>query len=236
MFSLPFQQTARCVRDYGEELTEEEREAIATVLDYELLPEAYEELTADPVKSTYHAQGTKELLAYFSVWFQQFLKHPVCYLEATWNQNYYLFAPDIDNIVYNRDCYVGEENAAGTGFEDEIRFEVPEGMRGLATIAVSWYTLLTRLPVIGMLNNVAFYVILMFCLLLFMGQDHVGKKAFVMLPMLMSFLFVVLAPQIQNQPRYAFPIIYAMPVTIGFYLWTIRKKKWEDSNIGNRNV
>ena len=236
MFSLPFQQTARYVRDYGEEVTEEEREAIAAVLDYELLPEAYEELTADPVKSTYHAQGTKELLAYFSVWFQQFLKHPVCYLEATWNQNYYLFAPDIDNIVYNRDCYVGEENAAGTGFEDEIRFEVPEGMRGLATIAVSWYTLLTRLPVIGMLNNVAFYVILMFCLLLFMGQDHVGKKAFVMLPMLMSFLFVVLVPQIQNQPRYAFPIIYAMPVTIGFYLWTIRKKKWEDSNIGNRNV
>ena len=236
MFSLPFQQTARYVRDYGEEVTEEEREAIAAVLDYELLPEAYEELTADPVKSTYHAQGTKELLAYFSVWFQQFLKHPVCYLEATWNQNYYLFAPDIDNIVYNRDCYVGEENAAGTGFGDEIRFEVPEGMRGLATVAVSWYTLLTRLPVIGMLNNVAFYVMLMFCLLLFMRQDHVGKKAFVMLPLLMSFLFVILAPQIQNQPRYAFPIIYAMPVTVGFYLWTIQKKKRENGNMENRNV
>ena len=90
MFSLPFQQTARYVRDYGDEVTQEEREAIAAVLNYELLSEAYEELTADPVKSTYHAQGTKELLNYFSVWFRQFLKHPVCYLEATWNQNYYL--------------------------------------------------------------------------------------------------------------------------------------------------
>lgn len=223
MFSLPFQQTARYVRDYGDEVTQEEREAIAAVLNYELLPEAYEELTADPVKSTYHAQETKELLNYFSVWFRQFLKHPVCYLEATWNQNYYLFAPDIDNIVYNRDCYSGEEIVPGTGFDEKIRFYVPEQMHGLATIAVSWYTLLTRLPVVGMLNNVAFYVILMFCLLLFMVHDRMGKKIFVMLPLLMSFLFVILAPQIQNQPRYAFPIIYTIPAVTGFYIWVIRK-------------
>lgn len=223
MFSLPFQQTARYVRDYGDEVTQEEREAIAAVLNYELLPEAYEELTVDPVKSTYHAQETKELLNYFSVWFRQFLKHPVCYLEATWNQNYYLFAPDIDNIVYNRDCYSGEEIVPGTGFDEKIRFYVPEQMHGLATIAVSWYTLLTRLPVVGMLNNVAFYVILMFCLLLFMVHDRMGKKIFVMLPLLMSFLFVILAPQIQNQPRYAFPIIYTIPAVTGFYIWVIRK-------------
>lgn len=223
MFSLPFQQTARYVRDYGDEVTQEEREAIAAVLNYELLSEAYEELTADPVKSTYHAQGTKELLNYFSVWFRQFLKHPVCYLEATWNQNYYLFAPDIDNIVYNRDCYSGEEIVPGTGFDEKIQFYVPEQMHGLATIAVSWYTLLTRLPVVGMLNNVAFYVILMFCLLLFMVHDRMEKKIFVMLPLLMSFLFVILAPQIQNQPRYAFPIIYTIPAVTGFYIWVIRK-------------
>ena len=232
MFSLPFQQTARYVRDYGEEITEEERDAIAAVLNYELLPEAYEELTADPVKSTYHAQGTKELLNYFSVWFRQFLKHPVCYLEATWNQNYYLFAPDIDNIVYNKDCYAGETIGDGTGFKEEIRFEVPERMQGLASIAVGWYTLLTRLPVIGMLNNVAFYVILMFCILLFMLHDRVGRRMFVMAPLLMSFLFVILAPQIQNQPRYAFPIIYAMPSVAGFYLWTIRGKQKNGSLAG----
>ena len=90
---------------------------------------------------------------------------------------------------------------------------------------MSWYTLLTRLPVIGMLNNVAFYVILMFCLLLFMLNDRSGKRMFVMVPLLMSFVFVILAPQIQNQPRYAFPIIYAMPSVVGFYLWMVRGKQ-----------
>ena len=29
--------------------------------------------------------------------------------------------------------------------------------------------------------------------------------------------FIIASPQIQNQPRYAFPIIYAMPILIAFY-------------------
>lgn len=225
MFSLPFQQTARYVRDFGDEVTPEEKEAIAAVLNYELLPEAYEELTSDPVKSTYHGEGTDDLIEYFSVWLRQFFKHPVCYLEATWNQNYYIFAPNVDNIVYNKDCYAGETIVNGTNFSEEIKFDVPEWMRGLASIAVSWYALLTRLPVIGMFSNVAFYVILMFCMLLFMVNERIGKKMFVMLPLLMSFLFVILAPQIQNQPRYAFPIIYTMPAVVGFYIWAVRGAK-----------
>ena len=50
-----------------------------------------------------------------------------------------------------------------------------------------------------------------------------NKKAFVvMLPALISFLFVLLAPQIQGQPRYAFPIIYTMPLMIAFYQKTER--------------
>ncbi len=43
-----------------------------------------------------------------------------------------------------------------------------------------------------------------------------------MLPALISFLFVLLAPQIQGQPRYAFPIIYTMPLMIAFYQKTER--------------
>lgn len=50
MFSLPFQQTARYVKEYGDEISEEEREIIAKVLDYDSLAEIYEPMTADPVK------------------------------------------------------------------------------------------------------------------------------------------------------------------------------------------
>ena len=51
MFSLPFQQTARYVKNTGDEISEEEREIIAKVLDYDSLAEIYEPMTADPVKN-----------------------------------------------------------------------------------------------------------------------------------------------------------------------------------------
>lgn len=217
MLSLPFQQTARYVRDYGDEVTEEEKEAIARVLDYDKIPKVYLELTADPVKTTFHVDTNEELLAYFKVWFQQFLKHPLCYIEATWNQNYYVFAPDIDNIVYNKDCNVGEEIMWDIGILDQINFEVPGFMQGICAIMVSYYSLLSRLPVIGLLNNVAFYMILLFVMFIFMLKDQCRKELLIMLPLCLSFLIILAAPQIQNQPRYAFPIIYAMPTVVAFF-------------------
>ncbi len=225
MFSLPFQQTARYVKQYGEEIPEEEKAVIAKVLNYDALPEIYSPLTADPVKTTYHAENTREVLDYFKVWMKQFLRHPLCYLEATWNQNYYVFAPNVDNIVYNKNCYVGAELFWNSEFYDNIHFEIPEGMPGLDQIAVSFYSLLTRLPIIGMLNNVAFYIILMFVILFFMLRDKMHRELFAMVPLLISFLFILMAPQIQDQPRYAFPIIYAMPSVIALYISAAQQKE-----------
>ena len=89
MLSVPFQQTARYVRDYADEVTEEERDAIDRVLDSDTIGEVDDPNISDPVKKTFNEDADSEdLKAYFKVWFQMFLKHPVCYIEATLN-NYY---------------------------------------------------------------------------------------------------------------------------------------------------
>lgn len=225
MLSLPFQQTARYVRDFGDEVTEEEREVIDAVLDYEKLPTAYMELTADPVKTTYHAETTEDLLAYFKVWFTQFFKHPLCYLEATWNQNYYIFAPNIDNIVYNKDCTVAYEIMNEMGMQEQIEFKVPEKMHGICTIMVSYYSLLTRMPIIGLLNNVAFYIIMLFVITFFFLKDGHRKALWILMPLWLTFFIIIASPQIQNQPRYAFPIIYSMPVVVAFFMNNKRKQE-----------
>lgn len=224
MFSLPFQQTARYVRDHGAEISEEEAQVIGRVLNYDRLPAIYSELTSDPVKTTYHAKSTRELVDYFGVWFKQFLKHPICYIEAVWNQNYYIFSPNIDNIVYNKDCHVGEEIKKDSGLFDVVYFEGPKCMNGVADIMVSYYSLLTRFPIIGMLSNVAFYIMLMFVFILYMVHDRFRKELLVMFPLFVSFITILLAPQIQYQPRYAFPVIYAMPSVVSFYCYTINIK------------
>ena len=46
-----------------------------------------------------------------------------------------------------------------------------------------------------------------------------------MLPLILSFLIILMAPQIQDQPRYAFPVIYAMPSVTAFYLSGCRRKE-----------
>lgn len=217
MLSLPFQQTARYVRDYGDDVTEEEKEVIGKVLDYNKIADVYMELTSDPVKTTYHAESTNDLIAYFKVWFKQFWKHPLCYVEATWNQNYYLFAPNIDNIVYNKDCTIAHEIMEQMGMQEQISFHVPEKMNGICSIMVSYYTLLHRLPVIGMLSNVGFYIILLWMITFFFLKDGRKRELWLLLPLWLTFLIIIASPQIQNQPRYAFPIIYAMPILIAYY-------------------
>ena len=217
MFSLPFQQTARYVKEYGDEISEEEREIIAKVLDYDSLAEIYEPMTADPVKTTYRSGSAGDLTAYFKVWLKEFFRHPLCYVEATWNQNYYVFAPYVDNVVYNKNCLVGSELEYDKEYYSWLNFQIPEKMEGVSNVTVKLYSLLTTAPVIGMFSNVAFYVILMFVLLHFIRLEKNKRAFFVMLPAVISFLFVLLAPQIQGQPRYAFPIIYTMPLMIAFY-------------------
>ena len=226
MFSLPFQQTARFVRDYGDEISDDDKEIIAKVLDYDNLPELYSEMTADPVKTTYHAQSNKELLDYFSVWLKEFLMHPLCYVEATWNQNYYIFMPDIDNIVYNQDCYFGSATYQDIDFDKYIGFYIPPALEGASQTICSWYKMLNELPIIGRLNNVAFYIMLMFTVLLFTKHDYKmmnREYLIVFMPCMISFIFILLAPLIQNQPRYAFPIIYSMPLLMAYNINTCKK-------------
>lgn len=78
VFSIPFQQTARYLRDAGDDVTPEEKEAISAILDYDNLAERYNPNLSDPVKATYNTDaGTDELLAYFEAWFQMLLRHRI---------------------------------------------------------------------------------------------------------------------------------------------------------------
>lgn len=88
VLSIPFQQTARYVRDYGNEISEEDAEILSRVLDYEKLAELYDPITSDPVKYTYHGETAEDLADYFGVWFRQLLKHPGNAVEATMNNVY----------------------------------------------------------------------------------------------------------------------------------------------------
>ncbi len=98
--SLPFQQTALYVKEYGNELTQEEHGIINAVLPVDEIAGLYVADRADNVKFKYKQSATgEELTDYFLLWLRQFFKHPDVYLKA-------FFA--ITDGYY----YVGSERAA----------------------------------------------------------------------------------------------------------------------------
>ena len=219
--SLPFQQTARYVKEYGNEVTEEEREAIDAVLPIDKLADAYDPRIADPVKGMYRENDSK-LVPYFKVWFAQFLKHPLCYVSATWAQNHYLFMPEADNVMLYTDL-----DTAPYG----ERFSSLNGLFGrvdkLATLRkwiVKEFELLHRVPLVRWLGNVSFwFYVLLFATVLsaaFLADD------FLLLALSwFSVVFVILGPVIQLHPRYMFPVVYVMPVTVLFMMYRIRGRQ-----------
>ena len=88
--SIPLQQTARYVRDFGGEVTDTEREAIDRVVQYSALADTYDLNLADPVKSYINREEATgaDRQAYLKVWAAQTLRRPVSALEAFVNLNY----------------------------------------------------------------------------------------------------------------------------------------------------
>ena len=72
MLSIPFQQTARYVKYYGNDVSTEEEKVIRKVLDYDTIGKNYDPDLSDPVKNTYK-QKDEYLKDYFLI--ERFLKY-----------------------------------------------------------------------------------------------------------------------------------------------------------------
>ena len=107
MLSVPFQQTARYLRDYPEDVTEDEKNVISAILNYEDIPRCYSPNIADPVKNTFNGSSTKnDLKKYFFTWFKMFLRHPGTYFAATFNNTYnYYYFKDMRNFMAEYQSY-----------------------------------------------------------------------------------------------------------------------------------
>ena len=215
--SLPFQQTARYVLERGNEVTEEEAEVIRAVLDYDNLAENYNPKISDPVKATYKEEATAEdLLNYLSVWFRQFLKHPGIYITATMNQNYYLLYP------FSEHAQVYDSVVVNSSWEEAVNelLDIHEiEYLSEAKIAMGgFYRALFSLPVVGQLSHPASYNLLLIALLVFAIYKKKWKWLMVSIPVILSNVVIVFAPTIQSCPRYAFPIIYVMPIMFAYYI------------------
>ena len=221
--SLPMQQIARYVSCHGDEVTEEEKRAIAAVLDYDRLAEIYDPEISDPVKDTFNNDASQEdVIRFLRVWVSCFFKHPLTYICATVNQNYFLLYPKKGNttLYSSLDARYYQQKEIWK----KLHIRASHGMDAVKRRAADYYRLCFRLPVLNLLAHPAFYTILLIWLLLFGLTDRKWSFLMAIVPSVLSTGIVVLSPVIQGHPRYMFPVIYVMPLLVGFYLSVSQKK------------
>ncbi len=227
MLSVPFQQTARYLRESSTPVTQKEKDAIAAVLDYDIIIEKYNPELADPVKATFNEMAdSDELKEYFKVYLSLFFKHPSHYIQATMNNYncYYYPSSRLFHYTYtgsrkamddaNKKCEVLGMDFAHPKILDKYRNKYEAVMEGIA-----------RLPVIATLISPATYS---WCLILvvFYCIKSKNKKAMaVTVPLCVQLLICMVGPTNGLNFRYIFSIALCMPVVIILCLYFIKKKK-----------
>lgn len=215
---LPFQQTARVVRDEGDTLTQAQRDALNAVLDVEMMGSLYAPDCGDAVKAlayqhvlTGREQRTK-LLDFLSVWKDMFFQHPRVYLEAFWalSQGYYTLP--MGDSAYDMSLYGGVNQAAGTN-DGTFRFTSPECLKGLREWLYGFGTAFRRLPLIGLVHQCGAYTWLMLGLL----SCTLKKGRRKALPLVLAILCLVAGctlSSVNGYFRYFLPVAAAAPVAL----------------------
>ena len=223
--SLPFQQTARYLKEHGEDVTEEEKEIISRVLDYEKLAVLYNPDISDPAKFSYRqAVPMEDWTAYLKVWMHQFFRHPMSYVAATVNQNYVLIWPKAEVYGYYTEA-VYEDYEPSVRLAEYLGIQEVESpvFRAVAKLQRFYVGTALLLPIWGMTSNIAFYNLLLIFLLVFSVRRKLYRTLLTMMPLLLSVLIVISAPLVT--PRYLLPAMYPMPAVLAFYLYELKEKQ-----------
>lgn len=215
--SIPFQQMARYVSLYENELSEEDIEIIDYILDYDTLAERYIPQFADPVNIEFNSKASQEdINKFIKVWFKHFLKHPDCYVEAFINQNYtYYYPAALDWYIYEDDLNV--EN-----LQKIVKLHYPKNnetqrieQRDLAYVEYIYIPGIRYL----LYNGTHFWILLIASYYIIKNNK---KYIITLIPLYLVFLVCLVGPS--NWYRYSLPITFSMPIVIGITSYAIKNR------------
>lgn len=216
VYSVPFQQTAKYLRDYPQDVTEEEYNTINQVLRADVIAERYNPRISDPVKNTFRNEASSEAVRdYLKVWFQMFWKHPGIYLEAFLQQcSGYLDPFHLNCPMGTFQNYIkGAPIATG---DLDIHYVHSDQLRNRMSLYENlWMEIfpLTLLTYPGVYTWITLFSILLLC------KKKKWKQLTVMLIPVFHILTCMASP-VNGYLRYMLPLMAVMPVLL---VWTFKK-------------
>ena len=210
MLSIPFQQTARYVKYYSDDVTEEEKVAIDKILTYDTLGKRYRPELSDKVKNEYNRYATSDdLKEYFIVWGKMLLKRPMTYINSTVNNIYGYFYPD----TYKWYIYTSlNEKLPEAGFDYHFnKLEVPR------LILSGYGNGFREVPVLKLFVNCGMYT-WAYVFLLFVLCLRKKKDLIVLLLPAFALLLTTIAGPANTYFRYVIPYAMTLPLILGLIL------------------
>lgn len=217
MLSILFQQTARYLIAYPDDVTQEEMDAVSAVLDVEHATQNYDPRLADPVKDTSSPELSGKLVPYMKAWVSMGLRHPGVYIDAWLNMIYGYFYPSDSNTIV---CLT--LNSPDEGGVELRQNPALEGAR--LELHNQIYYRLRQIPIFGAL----FYVDAVtwgFLLLLAALILRDGLRAAWPYMFFFGTLGICLLSPKSGEIRYLMPILYILPVMLGATLLPAKKEK-----------
>lgn len=216
MLGFFYQQTARYVVDYPNDVTLDEKEAISRVLDYDHLAERY----APGITNTIKNVGTgvnlwpsfSEIVDYFLVYVSQGLRHPDAYFNAVASLEAGWFDWTETMILPTAS---GMSLATQNGEPEIYRPAAVQEVTDKLSVCLGW---IEKLPVLNLPLKMPLYavVIPVFVSLYLRKTKSVLLPA--MIPVWVSFLLLMVSPvsiaeNVEAQ-RYLLPFIYSTPLLL----------------------
>ena len=216
--SLPFQVTARIVRDHKDEIAVDEREAINGYLDFSSMGRVYDPLVSDPVKNRAKTGASRqEKVRYFQTFFKMLREYPVDGLEGliASTYGYYAFTP-------KHGFTAGNWNANMTIFNwievKEFRpyfsgFHYIDHFESVRDLLHSWAQVWDRLPFFSITDTIAAYT----WTIIILGVWLLKNRRFLELVPVMSVLLMIctcIASPVNDCFRYYAPVAATAPVLL----------------------
>ncbi len=229
MLSIPFQQTARYIVEFEDEITPEEEQNIRKILGGgELtlsdIAERYVPDRSDKVKGTYNKYATTDdLINYFKTWFAQLAKHPACYVEAFLNMNFswFCFESNHDATYYN-----GNTDKTIPDYLEGL--DNPEVLDGARSAVSQMMNALDRIPIISCIFEFSFYTWCYVVIFLAMLMRKKYTELLVCLPIFANYAICFVGPVAYM--RYVIPMVVCIPFVI-FITFSRNKNNEADKEI-----
>ena len=223
MLAMPIQQSVRCLITHGDEIPQEDYDALHAVLTWsdEMYEKKYDPKNFDGVKESFKIEATgEEMSGFIKAWINLVLRYPYTCFMATADQTYYIFSPFVKNVRYYESNSAHIDKALERyDFDATPYVFVDETLETLCSeLRIFYANVFPGIPVFGLTVNSAVYTILLIgiCFCLLFSKD---KRALVLaVPLLITLAITFLGPAVYRHPRYVYPIMYSMPLFLSCFV------------------